>query len=304
MPLAKPRRATPLGLYGGNEGPAARSRTPLDMIGALLAHFRRAAGHTQEGLAELAGISRDTIASIEQGRRLLQGDTARKLDALLDTKGALSVAVDNLPSVETVVFHPVAYMEVEALAIAVDAFENQVLPGLLQTEAYATGVLRAHAPAFPEDVFAHHLAVRMGRKEILRRPAPPNLTFIIWEPVLHAPHTAEAEHAAQLRHLLDCARLPRVTVQILPLSSRRHAGLGGAFSVLEMPDHRQLAYVETQRRSTLSDEPENLSILKHKYAMLRTQALNVDDSLALIAQACQDDAPAQEHFDTTAAGNR
>jgi DNA-binding XRE family transcriptional regulator len=57
---------------------------PAPTIGTLLKRYRRAAGLTQEGLAERAGISADTISALERGGNLRpRSDTIDRLaDAL------------------------------------------------------------------------------------------------------------------------------------------------------------------------------------------------------------------------------
>nr|WP_308122006.1 Scr1 family TA system antitoxin-like transcriptional regulator [Streptomyces sp. TRM70350] len=61
-----------------------------------------------------------------------------------------------------------------------------------------------------------------------------------------------------------------------------HAGLEGPFILLETPEHQRLAYSETQRGSTLIANPDEVGILTQKYAMLRTQALNAEDTRDLL----------------------
>lgn len=83
--------------------PSKRQRknaSAMELVGRLVAVFRRSAGLTQPELADAAGVQPETIASIEQGRRALVPESARDLDSVLDTKGALSTAVDNLPEVD------------------------------------------------------------------------------------------------------------------------------------------------------------------------------------------------------------
>ncbi len=60
---------------------------------------------------------------------------------------------------------------------------------------------------------------------------------------------------------------------MLPLDSRVHASLAGPFTLLETQDHQHIAYTETQRRSHLISDRNEISILAQKYAMLRAQAL-------------------------------
>ena len=71
-------------------------------------------------------------------------------------------------------------------------------------------------------------------------------------------------------------------MQFLPLSSPCHASLDGPFVLLETPDHQHLAYTESQRGSQWVSDPDEVSILSRKYAMLRTQALTTHDSMGLL----------------------
>lgn len=157
-----------------------------------------------------------------------------------------------------------------------------VLPGLLQTEAYARGVLRNRVPAYDEDEVETRTAARMERQEILQRGIPPTLSFIVWEPVLHLTIGGPEVRAEQLRRLRAVAELPGLALQFLPLNSPYHAGLDGPFILLETPDHQHLAYTESQRGSQWVSGPDEVSILARKYAMLRTQALTTQDSMGLL----------------------
>ncbi|MEU8674119.1 helix-turn-helix transcriptional regulator [Streptomyces sp. NPDC048560] len=256
----------------------------MKLVGKLVGVSRVAAGLTQAQLADAVGIQVETVASIEQGRRALLPDLARRLDELLDTKGALSTAVENMPEVDLVPAWAEQYMDLERTALALSWYDNQVLPGLLQTAAYARAVFRNRVPVFSEEKIAVQTASRLERQEILHRPAPPTISFVIWEPVVMLQLLDDEGHAEQLRHLCACASLPGVSLQILPLSHRTHAGLDGPFTLLETPDYQHVAYSETQRGSLLVADPDEISVLSQKYAMLRAQALSPEDTLGLLGR--------------------
>ncbi|NBM18582.1 helix-turn-helix domain-containing protein [Streptomyces sp. GC420] len=256
----------------------------MRLVGRQLACFREAAGLTQRELAAEFNLAEETVASIEQGRRPLKHDLAARFDERLGTKGALSVAVDNLPEVDRIPAWAEEYMDLEREALALCFYANQVLPGLLQTKAYARAVFRSRVPAFSEEEVESQVAARMERQSILRRDVPPNLSFVIWEAVLRDRLGGNETHTEQLRHLRAYACLLGVTLQVMPLGRVYHAALDGPFVLLETPDHQHLAYSETQRGSQLVTDPDEVSILAQKYAMLRTQALNSEDSQALLDQ--------------------
>ncbi|MDQ0599903.1 transcriptional regulator with XRE-family HTH domain [Streptomyces canus] len=262
--------------------PRPKNLTSMKMLGKQLAAARRAAGHTQSALAALVKVDEETIASIEQGRRSLKPDLAALLDEILQTKGMLSVGVANLPEIDQFPMWAELYMEHEREAIALSWYDNAVLPGLLQTRAYAEAVLRERVPAYDEDEIETKVAGRVERQEILHRKNPPTLSFVVWEPALHLMIGGPEVRREQLGYLCEVAELPCVSLQFLPLSSPCHAGLNGPFTLLETPDHQHLAYTESQRGSQWVSDPDEVSRLARKYAMLRAQAMTPQDSSGLL----------------------
>ncbi|MFF6990648.1 Scr1 family TA system antitoxin-like transcriptional regulator [Streptomyces sp. NPDC010273] len=259
-----------------------KNRSTMRMLGKQLQAARRAAGHTQRQLAELALVDEETIASVEQGRRRLMPDLARTLDRILDTKGTLEAGVENLPEIDQFPLYAEEYMVHEREAIALSWYDNAVIPGLLQTPEYARAVLAERIPAYDEDEIAAKLAGRIERQEILQRKVPPTMSFVVWEPVLHLGIGGQKTRRDQLRFLRDCAELPGLALQFLPTNAASHAGLNGPFTLLETPDHQHLAYTEGQRGSQWVSDPDEVSILARKYAMLRSQALRPQESRDLL----------------------
>ncbi|MGP3927299.1 helix-turn-helix domain-containing protein [Streptomyces sp. 8N616] len=259
-----------------------KNASALRLVGALVAQFRRAARLTQRELAERLCLHEETIASIEQGRRPLKLDLAEDLDRILETKGALAVAVENMPEIDKYPVWATEYIDCEREAIALSWYENQVIPGLLQTERYARAVISNDVPVLSGEEIELRVAARIERQEILHRKVPPIASFVISEVVLMDRLGGDEVYREQVRHLRECADLPGLTLQIMPVGRTTHAGLSGPFILLETPDHQQLAYTETQRGSQFVSDPDELSILAHKYAMLRTQALNPEETKGLL----------------------
>lgn len=259
-----------------------KNASAMKLVGKLVGVFRVAAGLTQAQLADRVGHQVETIASIEQGRRALLPELARRLDGLLETKGALETAVGNMPEVDLIPAWVEEYLDLEREALALSWYDNQVLPGLLQTEPYARAVFRNRIPVFAEDEIAIQTTGRLKRQEILHRTTPPTISFVVWEPVLMLQLLDDQGHAEQLNHLRTCAALPGICLQVLPLHHRTHAGLDGPFILLETPDYQHVAYSETQRGSLLVTDPDEVSILAQKYAMLRAQALSPEDTVGLL----------------------
>lgn len=256
--------------------------TSWHLIGAQLAMFRRAAGMTQASLAERCCVSDDTIASIEQGRRPLQLDFAIMLDELLETKGALKVAVEKVPEKERFPAFVQDFVEYEQEAVSLLSYQNQVVPGLLQTEDYARAVFDSLYPPLEAEELDERVANRLNRRALLERKPRPMLTFLIEEVVLHRPLGGPEVLREQIRCLREYARLPFVSIQIVPTARQTHAALDGPMVLLETPDHDQLAYIEGQRVSFLVDDPDEVSVLQQKCGMLRSQALSPEESIRLL----------------------
>jgi transcriptional regulator with XRE-family HTH domain len=253
------------------------------VIGAQLGHFRKAARMTQPGLAERLCVHEDTIASIEQGRRPLKPDLAEQLDVLLDTKGALAVAVAKVPERERFPAFAQDFVDHEREALTLLWYENHVVPGLLQTEDYARAVFSCLYPPITAEDVDEWVSARLDRQQVFeRKPWPPMMSFLMEEAILHRPIGGQAVLCKQIQHLRQCAELPFVGLQIMPTGRERHAGLAGPMVLLETPDHDHLAYIEGQLVSFLNDDQDQVSVLHQKYGMLRSQALTPEESMGLL----------------------
>ncbi|MFJ8824132.1 Scr1 family TA system antitoxin-like transcriptional regulator [Streptomyces sp. NPDC102467] len=259
-----------------------KNPSAMRMVADLVALFRKAAGFTQAALAERLVVTEATIAAIEQGRRPLLPDLARAMDELLDTKGALAVAVAGLPEIDQFPLHAEQYMAHEREAIALSWYDVMTVPGILQTEDCARSMLRNRVPAYDEDEVAAKTAGRVQRQEILHRKCPPTLSFVVWEAALELGYLSSSARVEQLQLLRSYAELPGLALQFMPLTASENAGLGGPFILLETPAHQHLAYTESQRGSQWVSDPDEVSILARKYAMLRSQALAPEESKGLL----------------------
>ncbi|MFF1420499.1 helix-turn-helix domain-containing protein [Streptomyces sp. NPDC058280] len=263
--------------------------TSWQVIGARLADFRGAARMTLAALAESVSLRAETLHAIEQGRRLLKPQLAERLDELLGTKGALAVAVAEVPAHERLPAFVMDYAEHEERALSLLSYEAQMVPALLQTAAYTRVVLSAVYPPVSDEMAEKWVSARQDRQRILRRtPRPPAANFVIEESTLQRPIGGPEVMREQLRHLRRCAELPSVGLQIMPTDCGIHAGLDGPMMLLETPAHDQLAYIETQITNFLVSDPDAVSVYQQKYGMLRSQALSPAQSTRLLDDLLSD----------------
>jgi transcriptional regulator with XRE-family HTH domain len=254
----------------------------MQMVGSLVTWYRALAGLSQEQTAEGMGLEPGQLAAIEQGRQPLLPGQARELDHLLGTRGALAVVLAERPQRNAIPMWALTLVRNEERARSVHSYETMVVPGLLQTEEYARAVLScAHPPVAPAEV-ERRVAARLGRQQILGRIPAPVLTFIIEETVLHRPIGGHACLRRQIAQLRDHADLPFLTLLVVPLDREIHAGLNGPMVLLETHGPQRLAYGEGQRGSFVVDAPDEVGALYEKYRVLRTQALDPQETKGLL----------------------
>jgi hypothetical protein len=139
------------------------------------------------------------------------------------------------------------YVSLEGAASLIRSYEPHFVPGLLQTEDYARGVLTSGAvgQTRPEDI-ERHVALRMQRQELLTRPDAPRLWMVMDETALRRPVGGPEVMRAQIDKLLDAAELPHVTLQVVPFSTGPHPGTYGPFVLFRfaMPELPDMVYSE------------------------------------------------------------
>ncbi|MFE0699025.1 Scr1 family TA system antitoxin-like transcriptional regulator [Streptomyces sp. NPDC058872] len=265
-------------------GANPRKKVPSwEVVGALVALYRKQAGLTQPQLAARVCVGLETLGSIEQGRRALRLRLAAELDELLETGGALAVAVGKAPKKERYPAFAQEFIELEAQALALSSYENAVVPGLLQTPDYARAVFDCLYPPLTAQEAEDRMLDRIDRQRVFeQQPWPPMMSFVLNEAVLEQPIGGREVLREQLRHLRLMAERPFLSLQVVPTARTRHAGLAGPMVLLETPDHEHVAYIEGQRVSFLIDDPDEVGLLQAKYGMLRSQALTPEDTMGLL----------------------
>ncbi|WP_436771682.1 helix-turn-helix domain-containing protein [Yinghuangia sp. YIM S09857] len=249
--------------------------------GKVLKLLREHAGLTQDQLADLVGYSHEQVASIEQGRRPAKHEFTVAAEQALDARGVLDTMQEDVDLARLPAFFQ-DFAQIEGDAISFFWYGNHVMPGLLQTEAYARALLACNCPGLDDDQVEQRIEARLARQAILTRKPTVELSFIIGESVLTCPVGGRDVLREQLHQLLKLGALPNVSVQIMPNSYGNHVGLNGPVVMLETADRRRVAYFESQDQSMIVTDPVRVSTLALRCGKLRTQALNEVESARLI----------------------
>ncbi|MGC9408683.1 DUF5753 domain-containing protein [Streptomyces sp. DZ1-3] len=260
--------------------PNDNSRPPAAWCysGNQIRRWRTLANVSREALAAAANYAPETISSMERGVRMPSPRLLDIADELCGAHGMLSAAKEYVRR-ERYSARAVDFIEREREATSLWWYEVALVPGLLQTRTYAKALIDNRIPPLDEETVAERVTARMERQAILTGPKPPvGLSFVIYEAVLRSPLVDEA----QLLRLLEASRMRNVVLQVLPFAQAFSDALMGPMVLVEGRDHERLAFMEGAFASELSADPGVVSRVTERLSMIRTRALDPDETARFI----------------------
>jgi transcriptional regulator with XRE-family HTH domain len=275
-------------------------------LGAELRRLRNKSGLTLDEVAERMTCSTSKISRLETGKGLpkvpdvselmriygVASDTERDMLLRLVHDGRehgwWESYTEGVQPERYVLDVPGRYPSLESDAHTVRSFDLTILHGLLQTEDYYRSVVASLLPHQTEEAIEQLVALRLRRQEALRRRSPRPLAMIsvIDEVVLERPVGGPAVMAAQLDRLLETARLPNVTLRVLPLAVgilRAHAG---HFVLLDIPSElgSDVVFIEGHAGDSYLDTEPDLQLYYDVFADALANSLSPADSLDVITR--------------------
>lgn len=254
----------------------------LKAFGAALKSFRKRAGYTQETLAPEIGYSTHFIASIEQGRRFPPPRFVDQAEATLDAFGTLRLMVNQLSRQRGLATWFRRWAQLEQEAVTLYTYECRLIPGLLQTPAYAERLFANQLPPLGDEQIQAQLAARVERQKLLTDRPNTSYSFILEEHLFLRNMGGTEVTRELIDHILQLAERRNIELQIMPLVKESHSGLDGPIRLLESPENRWFAYCEGQRGGMFISDPREISVLQMRYARMRSQALSLEDSVSLL----------------------
>lgn len=183
------------------------------------------------------------------------------------------------------------FTDYEAEATRISVYQPLVVPGLVQTAAYAAAACAAILAEAPEAEVEARVSTRVHRQQVveerLARGAGPELVILVDEIVLHRPFGGAAVMSEQLEHLVAQAARAHVTLTVLPTTAGGHGGLGGAFELLEFDSGPELtvAFLESATGDRLLHSPRDTDYYRRAAARLAGQGATGDAAVDLIRRA-------------------
>ncbi|MGP3971582.1 helix-turn-helix domain-containing protein [Streptomyces sp. 6N223] len=286
----------------GNVNPTVRRRR----LGQELRRLREDRGMTAEEVADRLLVSQSKISRLENGRRSISPRDVRDLCGVYevqDRKLVESLMQMARESRQQGWWHAFAelspsysvYIGLETDASSLRVYEPQVVPGLLQTQAYAAAVIAGALPEMSEDEVGSRVQVRMRRQQRIRDDRHPlRLWAVVDEAALRRVVGSPAVMAEQLRSLVDSSEFPHVTLQVMPFTAGAHPGVNGQYAILEFPEASDstVIYLEGGTSDLYLEKAHDVQHYSVMYEHLRAQALSPKQTREFVARLAEEHAAA------------
>lgn len=287
-------------------------------LASELRGLRTEAGLTHDQLARRIGQSRAQISRLENGHIVDQADVL----AILDTLG---VDGERWTQIVTIAreagergwweYHRAMgerqkrYADLEAGAITIREYQQNFIPGLLQTPEFVRARTDAAAEleAMEGTSVDAVLAGRAGRQRMLRRPGAPSYEVVIDEVAIRRLSAPPEIVKAQLHHLAAIVTAEdgpaggpsdpqpgsgELTLRVLPVDARidGYTVPRSAFSIYTYPDPGDptVVAVDTITDDLLLTTPDAVHRYQQLYQRLRDAALSQQDSRDLLTKAAEE----------------
>ena len=267
-------------------------------LGMALRRLRDNAEMTLEQASEAAGVSAPYVSRIERAqvaarvtviKALLEAYAADETTSveLLEIAGEAGrrgwwhrYSRDNLipPEYASLIGFEVAASEIRT-------FEPMIIPGLLQTSAYAEARLTSGPVRLTADRIEARVQVRAERQRILDRDDPPVISVVIDEAVIRRKVGDADVMRQQLLHLTAMAERPNVDVQVVPFSEGAYAGTS-PFVILSFAGEDDVIYLETMAGNIYPES--EIAYYRDTFVRIQQDALSNDRSVDLIRKAAEE----------------
>ena len=274
------------------------------LVGAKLRRLRTEAGLTREEAAEAIRASEWKIHRLENGqvgfkeRDILDLLRRYRVHDPVDVAEFVALAREaNTPGW----WQPYGdvlpqwfrtYVDLESAATLIRTYEGQFIPGLLQTDDYMRAVIHDPHLESSEEV-GRRVRLRMARQTLLTREHPPRLWAVVDEAALRRPVGGREVMRGQVERLIEAAKLPNVTLQVLGFDSGAHPAMVGSFSVLRFPDQElpDVVYLEHLTSASYLNKPDEVDRYLHVMESICVRAAPPEQTVELLDQILDEPPP-------------
>ncbi|MEV7267836.1 helix-turn-helix transcriptional regulator [Micromonospora aurantiaca] len=271
-------------------------------LGNALRKLRDQAGMTGSELGRAAGLDRTVVSKVENGERRPLDTILRLLDALLPEederyRALQRVARDGLargwwtqPAFAGMGDRQARTADIECGARSIREYQTSMLPGLVQTEAYARHRGQVALDEGAEFDLSGTVAGRLRRQQQISGPDGSEYDVVLEPQAIERLPVPPAVMREQLHHLLTLATTrENISVRVLPVDARLGRGYvpRSPFSLYAYPDAEDLTLVavDTVTADLLVTEAREAQRYAQMFDQLRDAALSQEESADLIQKA-------------------
>jgi hypothetical protein len=177
-------------------------------------------------------------------------------------------------------------MDYESASSVISQFETVLVPGILQTEAYASAVLQRFSNKKSDEEVERLVELRTKRKQLLSVEKAPNFRFILDESVIRREVGSVSLRRDQFQELVSVAKNSNVQIQIVRFAAGLYPGMMGAFEVVQFEDapDEKVVFAEGSRDFFDDDSSEAGKYLE-TFGQITRAALDPKESLKLLEAA-------------------
>ncbi|WP_067463871.1 helix-turn-helix domain-containing protein [Nocardia amamiensis] len=285
------------------------STLPRRQLGRYLREARTALNLSQEGVAELTGVSSSVLQRVEMGiSTRMKVHELHAICEVLEMSREMTEAMIGLlqQGGERNWWHeygnliPVnfdVYVGLETAARKLTTYQPSLVLGLLQTPEYARALIETANPSESSAEHGRRVELRMKRQTILtRRHRPLVLDVVLHEAAVRSLVGGHKVMAAQIRHLAEIGKLPNVTLRILPFSAGAPVGNPiGQFAILQfdqdakgVPVSPPVVYLETFTGCMFLERRDDLQRYDDVHDSIQRAALDETESRSLLRQVAKE----------------
>ncbi|MGH3697819.1 MAG: helix-turn-helix domain-containing protein [Pseudonocardiaceae bacterium] len=264
----------------------------MRQLGMELQRLRNLAGKSQQDAAEWINKTDTAISKYENGARRIDVGNLRSLCQLYDVEATHSAFLERLAREagergwwaefgSTVPHWFADFLGMETVATEMWTYESEPFPGLLQTEEYVSAVVSSRSDA------ERFSKLRTTRQKRLVDGNPLILRAVLNEAVLCRVVGGPEVMRRQIRHVIDTAALPNVTVQVLPFSVGFHPAMTGSFTALRFPEVPMMntVYVQIQGAALYVEKPPGIDRYTATFERLTELALDEVRTISFLEEA-------------------
>ncbi|PBD01604.1 helix-turn-helix protein [Streptomyces sp. Ag82_O1-15] len=267
------------------------------VLGKRLKQLREQAGVSFEEAARAIEVTPLTVRRIEKAEVGLRIPYVKEL---LRTYGVPATEIDDFLALAREANQPgwwykyrdvlpewfSAYVSLESEASVIRLYEPHYVPGLLQTNDYATALMRVGFPNESKEDVARRVALRTRRQDLLAKPDAPAVWAILDETVLRRPVGGAEVMRAQIDRLHEVLDMPKVRIQVMRFGVGAHPGAFGPFhhfrfGFSELPD---VIYTESLAGAVYVDRPGDVVTYLEVLDRMSVQAEPVARTRAILAE--------------------